>query len=90
MQVKQIWKNIVKEEKRSISLKASSSKDKVKDDEDNSNEDSSKDEEMSLFVKRYNNYMKRNCLKPSDKNFVKFKRSNPPRKWEYKEKKEAR
>lgn len=29
-------KKIVKEEKRSISLKASSSKDKVKDDEDNS------------------------------------------------------
>lgn len=43
-----------------------------------------------MFVKHYNNYMKRNDLNHSDKNLVKFRRPNPPRKWEDNKKKEKK
>lgn len=79
-----------KEDKVRISLKASCYKAKVKDDEINFNEDSSNNEEMSLFVKCYNKYMKRNTLKHYDKDLVKFRRSNPPRKWEDNKKEERK
>lgn len=39
-----------------------------------------KDEDTGLFVRHYNKYIKRNSLKHSDKNLVKFRKSNPPRK----------
>lgn len=52
-------KEKVKEEKKIISLKASSSKEFVKDNKDISDEDFSKDKEMSLFFHCYNKYMKK-------------------------------
>lgn len=49
-------KEMVKEENWEVSLKASSSKKKkVKDASDSSNEGSSKEEDIGLFVKGYNN-----------------------------------
>lgn len=50
-----------KEEKYDLSFKASSSKTKnSKEESDNYDEESSKEEEMGLFLRRYNHYLNRN------------------------------
>lgn len=56
-------------------MKASIFKAKVEEDEDNSDKDSSKDGEMSLFARHYNKYIKRNDLKHSNKKLVKLKKN---------------
>lgn len=76
-------KDKVKEENRIISLNPFSSNAKVEDDEDNINKASSKDEEMSLFVRHYNKHIKRKSLKHYDKSLMKFRKSNPSKKLEY-------
>lgn len=53
---------------------------KNKDKGDNLDEDSSKEYDMGLFVKRYNRYMRKNNLKHSDKNLINFKKSHPYKK----------
>lgn len=59
-------------------MKASSSKaSKVEEYDEISNEDSFKEEEMSLFIKRYNTYIKKHQLKHSDKNLINFKKTHP-------------
>lgn len=55
-------------------MKASIFKAKVEEDEDNSDKDSSKDGDMSLFARHYNKYIKRNDIKHSNKNLVKLKK----------------
>lgn len=47
------------EEKNKLSLKASTSKTKSKDDDDDTSEYFSKDEEIRLFIRRYNRYMRK-------------------------------
>ena len=42
--------------------------------EDESDEDPINEEEMSLFVRRYNRFIKRNNLKHNDKNLVNFRK----------------
>lgn len=63
-------------------MKTSTSKINVKDDEDRSNEDYLNDEDMSLFVCYYNKYINKNGLKHSEKNLVKFRKSNLTKKCE--------
>lgn len=53
------WKENDKYEKKIISLNTSTSMFKVEDDEDNLNDYSLKDEEMLVFVRQYNKYMKK-------------------------------
>lgn len=48
-----------KYEKKIICLNTSTSMFKVEDDEDNLNDYSLKDEEMLVFVRQYNKYMKK-------------------------------
>lgn len=55
-------------------MKASTSKVKVVVDDESTNDDSFQEEEMSLFVKHYNKYIKRNCIKYSNKNLINFRR----------------
>jgi len=43
--------------------------------ESDSNEDSLNEEEMRLFVRRYNRYIERNDLKHNDKNLVNFRKT---------------
>ncbi|XP_050874924.1 uncharacterized protein LOC127078519 [Lathyrus oleraceus] len=70
-----------KEEKRDLSLKASSSKvNKSKEESDDSDEEASKKEEMDLFVRRCNRSLKRNKLKHTDKCLVNFRNTHPPKK----------
>lgn len=70
-------KEKLREEKRSISLKAFASKAKVKeDDKSTSHDDSSKEEYMNWFVKRYNNHVNQIILKHSNKNLINFKNSH--------------
>lgn len=40
------------------------------------------------FVRRYNRYMRKNCLKHFDKNLTKIRKSNPSKKWKDKNKEE--
>lgn len=65
-----------------MSLKVSTSMAKLKDNEDSRSEELSKDEEMGLFIRHYNRYKRKNSLKNFDKNLIKFRNSNPPKKWE--------
>lgn len=60
---------------------------KNKNEGDSSDEGSSKEEEMELFVKRYNQYMKKHKLKHSNKNLINFKKSHLHKK-EHKRKEE--
>lgn len=59
-------------------MKASSSKKKnSKEESDNSDTETSKKEDMGLFSKRYNRYLKRNKLKHTDKGLVNFRNTHP-------------
>lgn len=59
-------------------MKASSSKVmKVEEDSESSDEDSSKEEEMGLFIKRYNQNIKKHKFKHSDKNLINLMKSHP-------------
>jgi len=62
-----------KKERKSISLNTTSSvsTSSAKNDDDGINE-----EEMSMFVRRYNRYIKRNGLKHNDKNLVNFRKAS--------------
>jgi len=66
-----------KKERKSISLNTTSSvsTSSVQND-DESDDDAINEEEMSLFVRRYNRYIKRNGLKHNDKNLVKFRKAS--------------
>lgn len=58
-------------------MKASSSRTKKnKDEGDGSDKESSKEEEMRLFVKCCNQYMRKHKLKHSNKNMINFKKSH--------------
>ncbi|KAK2356902.1 gag-protease polyprotein [Trifolium repens] len=64
-------------DKRSIALKASKSKSKkVEKVESSSREDDSDDEEMGLFVRRYNRYVRKNGIRHSDDNLKKFRKDS--------------
>jgi len=41
-----------------------------------SDDDATNEEEMSMFVRRYNRYIKRNGLKHNDKNLVNFRKAS--------------
>lgn len=75
-----------KEESRNISLEASTSKAKLEEYKYSTDENSSKEEEMRLFVKCYDIYIKRNGLNHSNTKLVKLMKSNPPKKLEDKKK----
>lgn len=75
-------------EKNNILHKASNSKAKFEDDEYGTSENSSKDEYIRLFVRRYNKYMSENGLKHYNRNLMNFRKSNPPKKWYGKNKEE--
>lgn len=80
-EVKSKKRENVKEENKGLSLKASTSmKKKNKDEDDSSDKVSSKEEEMALFFKCYNQYMRKHKLKHSDKNLINFKKSYPQNK----------
>src|SRR4051812_6657831 len=71
-------KNIEKEvEKKLIALKASSSKTskQEQEDSDTSDEEDTDDEEMGLFVRRHNKFIRKNGAKHSDKSLINY-RSN--------------
>ena len=55
----------------SLSVSTSLVQNDVESDDDATNE-----EEMSLFVRRYNRYIKRNGLKHNDKNLVNFRKAS--------------
>ncbi|KAK2396415.1 gag-protease polyprotein [Trifolium repens] len=64
-------------DKRSITLKASKSKSKkVEQFESSSSEDDSDDEEIGLFVRRYNRYVRKNGIRHSDANLKKFRKDS--------------
>ncbi|KAK2421404.1 gag-protease polyprotein [Trifolium repens] len=64
-------------DKRTIALKASKSKSKkVEHVESSSSEDDSDDEEMGLFVRRYNRYVRKNGIRHSDENLIKFRKDS--------------
>ncbi|KAK2422441.1 gag-protease polyprotein [Trifolium repens] len=64
-------------DKRTIALKASKSKSKkVEHVESSSSEDDSDDEEMGLFVRRYNRYVRKNGIRHSDDNLKKFRKDS--------------
>ena len=64
-------------DKRTIALKASKSKSKkVEHVESSSSEDDSDDEEMGLFVRRYNRYVRKNGIRHSDDNLKKYRRDS--------------
>ena len=64
-------------DKRTIALKASKSKSKkVEHVESSSSEDNSDDEEMGLFVRRYNRYVRKNGIRHSDENLKKYRKDS--------------
>ncbi|KAK2422340.1 gag-protease polyprotein [Trifolium repens] len=64
-------------DKRTIALKASKSKSKkVEQVESSSSEDDSDDEEMGLFVRCYNRYVRKNGIKHSDENLKKYRKDS--------------
>jgi len=66
-----------RKERKSIALNITSSvsTSSVQND-DESDDDAIDEEEMSLFVRRYNRYIKRNGLKHNDKNLVNFRKAS--------------
>lgn len=61
-------------------MKAFSSKaKKLKEEKENSNKEAPKEEEMVLFVRCYNRYLKRNKLKHFDRGLINFKNTHPPK-----------
>src|SRR3954462_3113543 len=72
-------KNMEKEgEKKSIALKSSSSKTSSQElkDSDTSNYEDSDDEEMGMFVRRYNKYLKKNGAKHSNKGLINYRKQS--------------
>src|SRR3954470_2341235 len=72
-------KNMEKEvEKKSIALKASSSKTSIREleDSDISDDEDSDEEEMGLFVRRYNKYLKKNGAKHSNKGLINYRKQS--------------
>ncbi|KAK2430292.1 gag-protease polyprotein [Trifolium repens] len=67
-------------DKRSITLKISTSKStkskRIEHVESSSSEDDSDDEEMGLFVRRYNRYVKKNGIRHSDENLKKYRKDS--------------
>jgi len=66
-------------EKKSIALKTSSSKSQAKEQSDYSSsdeEEEDKSEDMGLFVKRYNRYVRKNGIQHSEKNLVNFRKQS--------------
>ena len=61
-----------KDDKKRIFSKALTSKSKVLEDGDDSSDDSSKDEDMWVFVRCYDKYMRMNGLKHHATNLMKF------------------
>lgn len=70
-----------KEESRNISLEASASKAKLEEYKYSTDENSSKEEEMRLFIKCYDIYIKRHGLNHSNTKLVKLIKSNHQRNW---------
>ena len=65
-----------KKDRKSIALNTTSS---ISTSSAQNNDESDYDineEEMSMFVRRYNRYIKRNGLKHNDKNLVNFRRAS--------------
>lgn len=61
-----------------LSLKVSTSQaKKTKEESENSFEESPKEKEMGLFIRRYNWYLKRNKLKHTEKGLINFKKYHP-------------
>lgn len=58
---------------------------KLKEESDNSDKEASKKEEMSLLIRRYNRYIKRNKLKHTDKGLMNFRNTHLPKKDHMKE-----
>lgn len=81
-------KDTNKEEKQSIYFKVSTSKFKVEEDKDDPSDYSSKEADMRLFVNHYNKYMRKNGLKYSNMNLIKFRKLNTSNKWDEKKKEE--
>lgn len=54
----------------------SNSSHKEQSDGDSSSDKDSDDEEMGLFVRRYNKFIRNNGIKHSDKNLMKFRRQS--------------
>jgi hypothetical protein len=79
-------------EKKPIALVASSSKSSRKEqsDNDSSSDKDSDDEEMGLFVRRYNRFIRKNGVKHSDKNLMKFRRQSTDSKQEENKKSRGR
>jgi len=66
-----------KKERKSISLNTTSSvSTSLVQNDDECDDASINKEEMSLFVRRYNHYIKRNGLKHNDKNIVNFRKAS--------------
>src|SRR4051812_18490534 len=63
-------------EKKPIALQASISKTskQEKEDSDTIDEEDSHDEEMELFVRRYNKYIRKNGAKHSDKSLINYRK----------------
>jgi len=65
-----------RKERKSIALNTTSSvSTSLVQNGDESDDDVIDEEEMSLFVRRYNRYIKRNRLKHNDKNLVNFRKA---------------
>jgi len=66
-----------KKKRKSIALNTTSSvSTSSAQNDDESDDDTINEEEMSMFVRRYNRYIKRNGLMHNDKNLVNFRRSS--------------
>ncbi|KAK2420445.1 rust resistance kinase Lr10 [Trifolium repens] len=63
-------------DKRSIALKASTSKSKKVEQMESSSSEDDSDEEMGLFVRRYNRYVRKNEIRHSDENLQKFQKDS--------------
>src|SRR4051812_37756626 len=69
-------------ENKSIALKASRSKSSTKDSRgsDSSDYGESPDEDMGLFIRKYNRYLRRNEIQHSDTNLIDYRRQAKPNK----------
>lgn len=68
LRLKAIEEDIKKKETKSIVLEASSSKASSSNHDSDSGEVSTSEEEMGLFVRRFNRYIQKNGLRINDKN----------------------
>ena len=77
IRLKSSEEDLKKKDKKSIALNANSSMAiSSEQDESESNDDSLNEEEMGLFVRRCNHYIKKNGLKHNDKNLVNFRKAS--------------